>query len=139
MIASLWPIDCKSSAPEEGHLRLEPGACVGTYEIIGVLGVGGMGEVYRARDTRLKRDVAVKALPEQCSRHPESVARFQREAEVLAWVAQGKSNNSIGAILGISPRTVQKHLERTFTKLGVESRTAAAAQALAVVWDRGQT
>ncbi|HEV8539872.1 MAG TPA: helix-turn-helix transcriptional regulator [Nitrospiraceae bacterium] len=59
-----------------------------------------------------------------------------REAEVLAWVAQGKSNNMIGVILGISHRTVQKHLERTFHKLGVESRTAAATQALTVIWTK---
>src|SRR5262245_30436947 len=45
-----------------------------------------MGEVYRARDSRLKRDVAIKALPEEFSRNPESVARFQREAELLASV-----------------------------------------------------
>lgn len=50
-----------------------------------------------------------------------------READVLAWLAQGKSNVDIAAILAISPRTVQKHLERIFVKLGVESRTAAAA------------
>lgn len=66
----------------------------------------------------------------------EELSLTPREAEVLAWVAQGKSNNTIGMILGISPRTVQKHLERTFHKLGVESRTAAAAQALAAVWER---
>jgi DNA-binding CsgD family transcriptional regulator len=64
----------------------------------------------------------------------EHLGLTPREAEVLAWVAQGKSNSTIGTILGISPRTVQKHLERTFHKLGVESRTAAAAQALSVVW-----
>jgi len=57
-----------------------------------------------------------------------------RETEVLAWVAQGKSNGVIGTILGISPRTVQKHLERAFPKLGVESRTAAAVHALTCVW-----
>lgn len=64
----------------------------------------------------------------------ERLGLTPREAEVLAWVAQGKSNGVIGAILGISPRTVQKHLERTFSKLGVESRTAAAAHALTFVW-----
>ncbi|MFQ5779122.1 MAG: LuxR C-terminal-related transcriptional regulator [Terriglobia bacterium] len=53
-----------------------------------------------------------------------------REAEVLAWVARGKTNAEIGAILGLSPRTVQKHLERVFSKLGVENRTAAASIAL---------
>jgi DNA-binding CsgD family transcriptional regulator len=64
----------------------------------------------------------------------EGLGLTPREAEVLAWVAQGKSNGVIGTILGISPRTVQKHLERTFNKLGVESRTAAAAHALTFVW-----
>jgi DNA-binding CsgD family transcriptional regulator len=52
-----------------------------------------------------------------------------REAEVLAWVAEGKTNGEIGAILGARRRTVSKHLERVFAKLGVETRTAAAARA----------
>src|SRR5215475_1626375 len=55
-----------------------------TYEIIGLLGKGGMGEVYRARDAKLKREVAIKILPEEFSRYPGRVSRFQREAEVLA-------------------------------------------------------
>lgn len=70
-------------------------------------------------------------------RRLEGLGLTPREAEVLAWVTQGKSNGTIGVILGISPRTVQKHLERTFHKLGVESRTAAAAQALGLVWAKG--
>ena len=53
-----------------------------------------------------------------------------REAEVLTWIANGKSNSDIGAILDLSPRTINKHLERIFRKLGVENRTAAAAMAL---------
>jgi DNA-binding CsgD family transcriptional regulator len=53
-----------------------------------------------------------------------------REAEVLRWVAAGKSDAQIGAILGISPRTAQKHLQRLYEKLGVENRTAAAMRAL---------
>lgn len=57
----------------------------------------------------------------------EPAGLTRREADVLAWLAQGKSNVDIAAILAISPRTVQKHLERVFMKLGVESRTAAAA------------
>lgn len=56
-----------------------------------------------------------------------------REAEVLRWVAAGKTNRDVGAILGLSPRTVTKHLEHVFTKLGVETRTAAASRALAVL------
>src|SRR5207245_2055721 len=65
-------------------MRLQPGLRVGTYEITDILGAGGMGEVYRAHDTRLKRDVAIKALPEEFSSNPHRIARFEREAEVLA-------------------------------------------------------
>ena len=53
-----------------------------------------------------------------------------REAEVLRWIAAGKSDRQIGLILGMSPRTVQKHLQHLYEKLGVENRTAAAARAL---------
>src|SRR5512138_673654 len=65
-------------------MPLANGTRIGPYEITGSLGAGGMGEVYRARDTRLKRDVALKILPESFARDPERLARFQREAEVLA-------------------------------------------------------
>jgi serine/threonine protein kinase/Tol biopolymer transport system component len=60
------------------------GQRVGTYDILDLLGVGGMGQVYRARDTRLGRDVAVKVLPRLFSVDPERVARFEREAQLLA-------------------------------------------------------
>ncbi len=60
----------------------------------------------------------------------ESLGLSRREAEVLAWVAQGKTNADIGIIIDASPRTVGKHLERIYQKLGVETRTAAAARAL---------
>jgi len=52
----------------------------------------------------------------------------QREADVLAWASQGKSNKEVGSILALSARTVGKHLEHIYSKLGVESRTAAAAR-----------
>lgn len=60
------------------------GTRVGHYEILAPLGAGGMGEVYRARDVRLGRDVAVKTLPECFVKDPERMVRFEREAHVLA-------------------------------------------------------
>src|SRR5262245_46295465 len=60
------------------------GSLLGSHEIIDLLGKGGMGEVYRARDTKLKREVAIKILPDEFSRDPARLSRFQREAEVLA-------------------------------------------------------
>jgi eukaryotic-like serine/threonine-protein kinase len=65
-------------------LLVQPGVRLGPYEILSPLGVGGMGEVYRATDTNLKRAVAIKVLPESVAGDPERLARFQREAEVLA-------------------------------------------------------
>lgn len=61
------------------------------------------------------------------------LAMTPREAEVLLWISQGKSNRDIAAILELSPRTVNKHLEQIFTKLGVENRTAAAALAIRTI------
>src|SRR5438046_561696 len=60
------------------------GVQLGYHEITALIGRGGMGEVYRARDTKLKRDVAIKILPDEFSRDSDRVNRFQREAEVLA-------------------------------------------------------
>jgi eukaryotic-like serine/threonine-protein kinase len=65
-------------------MNFTPGTRIGPYEITALLGKGGMGEVYRARDAKLKRDVAIKTLPERFFSEPERVSRFQREAEVLA-------------------------------------------------------
>jgi serine/threonine protein kinase len=61
-------------------MALAPGARLGTYEILAFIGAGGMGEVWRARDTRLSRDVALKILPESLARDPDSLARLEREA-----------------------------------------------------------
>ncbi|PWT84170.1 MAG: serine/threonine protein kinase, partial [Blastocatellia bacterium] len=65
-------------------MPLSLGSRLGPYEILSLLGAGGMGEVYRARDTRLNRDVALKVLPEIFAADPHRLARFQREAQLLA-------------------------------------------------------
>src|SRR5215831_17112177 len=65
-------------------MALMVGTKLGSHEITAPLGKGGMGEVYRARDTKLKREVAIKILPEEFSRDADRISRFQREAEVLA-------------------------------------------------------
>jgi len=65
-------------------MLLPPGSRLGQYEVIAPLGAGGMGEVYRARDTRLGRDVALKILPESFAQDPDRLMRFEREAKTLA-------------------------------------------------------
>jgi serine/threonine protein kinase len=65
-------------------MPLRPGTRLGPYEVLALLGAGGMGEVYRARDTRLNREVAVKVLPERLAGEPEALARFRREAQAIA-------------------------------------------------------
>src|SRR5215203_684700 len=65
-------------------MSLPTGTRVGPYEIISALGAGGMGEVYRARDTKLNRDVAIKVLLASVAGDPDRLARFSREAQVLA-------------------------------------------------------
>jgi serine/threonine protein kinase len=72
-----------SSAPEPS-MTLSPGARLGPYEILAPLGAGGMGEVYRARDSRLEREVAIKVLPERLARDAEALARFERETKAIA-------------------------------------------------------
>ena len=65
-------------------MSLSAGTRLGQYEILGPIGAGGMGEVYRARDTKLHREVAIKVLPDMLANDPERLARFSREAQVLA-------------------------------------------------------
>ena len=65
-------------------MSLAAGDRLGSYEIVSPLGAGGMGEVYRARDRKLNRDVAIKVLPDALAADPDRVSRFEREAQVLA-------------------------------------------------------
>jgi len=85
---------------------------LGPYEIVSPLGAGGMGEVYRARDTRLDRDVAIKVLPEALARDKERILRFEREAKVLASL----NHPNIAAIYGFE--TISRAAGST-TNLGV--------------------
>ena len=78
-------------------MTLSAGTRLGPYEIRSPLGAGGMGEVYRARDERLKRDVAIKVLPGSLAGDSERLARFRREAQVLASL----NHSQIAAIYGL--------------------------------------
>ena len=84
-------------------MTLDPGTLIGHYEIKAQLGAGGMGEVYLATDTRLDRQVAIKALPAHLATDPDRLARFQREAKVLASL----NHPNIAQIYGIEESTVQ--------------------------------
>ncbi len=78
-------------------MPLAPGTKLGVYEITAQIGAGGMGEVYRAHDTSLDRDVAIKVLPDAFATDPERLARFEREAKVLASL----NHPNIAAIYGL--------------------------------------
>src|SRR5262245_36666157 len=65
-------------------MPLSPGTRLGSYEVRSAIGAGGMGEVYRALDTRLDREVAIKVLPDAVAKDPERLTRFEREAKALA-------------------------------------------------------
>jgi serine/threonine protein kinase/WD40 repeat protein len=78
-------------------MPLTIGARIGPYQILGALGAGGMGEVYRARDTKLERDVAIKILPEEFAADAEKIGRFRREAQILAAL----NHPQIAAIYGL--------------------------------------
>ena len=72
-------------------MPLSRGNKVGAYEVVEHIGAGGMGEVYRARDAKLERDVAIKVLPDDLAQDAERLARFQREAKLLAQLNHTKS------------------------------------------------
>jgi serine/threonine protein kinase len=78
-------------------MPLLPGTTLGPYQVTAKIGEGGMGEVYRARDTKLDRDVALKVLPQAFTDDPDRLARFEREAKVLASL----NHPNIGHIYGL--------------------------------------
>src|SRR3954463_16520274 len=127
---------------------LASGTRIGSYEIIDAIGAGGMGEVYRARDTKLRREIAIKILPEMFASDAGRVARFQREAELLATL----NHPHIAAIYGIDDssgvlalvlelvdgETLAERIERG--ALPLDDALAIAAQlvdALEAAHDRG--
>ncbi len=99
-------------------MTLVPGTKLGPYEILSPLGAGGMGEVYRARDPRLGRDVAIKALPTDFAQDPERMARFEREARLLATL----SHPNVAGIHGLEEANGAKYLVLEF----VDGETLAA-------------
>ena len=95
----LHPVGAKRPA-------LEPGTRLGAYEILAPLGAGGMGEVYRARDAKLRREVAIKVLPRKFSRDKERLERFQREAQLLAQL----NHTNIATLYGLEEQDGQLFL-----------------------------
>jgi serine/threonine protein kinase len=107
-------------------MPLTTGTRLGSFVIEAPLGAGGMGEVYRARDTRLKRDVALKVLPEAFAGDRERLARFQREAELLA----GLNHSNIATVYGSEQGAIVMEL--------VEGRTLEGRFAVETVIDYGR-
>src|SRR5438128_57964 len=87
-------------------MRLSAGTRLGPYEILAPIGAGGMGEVYKATDTKLGREVAIKILPAALSQDPERLARFEREAKVLASL----NHPNIAQIYGVENRALVMEL-----------------------------
>src|SRR6266851_6024033 len=87
-------------------MSLQAGSRLGPYEVLSAIGAGGMGEVYRARDTRLGRDVAIKILPDTFTHDRGRLARFRREAQVLAAL----NHPHIGGIYGLDEANGQQFL-----------------------------
>src|SRR5271168_242002 len=118
---------------------MNPAASIGHYRIVSKLGEGGMGAVYRATDTKLNRDVAIKVLPEALAADPDRLARFTREAQVLASL----NHPNIAAIYGVEERAlVMELIEGEDLKCPQPAEMAIAyakqiAEALEAAHDRG--
>ena len=123
-------------------MAISPGTCLGAFEIQSMLGAGGMGEVYRARDTRLNRDVALKILPELFAADPDRLARFEREAQALAAL----NHPNIAAVYGFEDRALVMELVEGETLADRIARGAILleealplARQIADALDRGRT
>ena len=128
-------------------MPLSPGTSLGGYEILSLLGVGGMGEVYRARDRKLGRDVALKVLPEAFGRDAARVSRFEREARLLAAV----NHPGIAAIYGaeeagetrylvlelVAGETLSDRMRRAMSLTDTLRITRQIAEALEAAHERG--
>jgi serine/threonine protein kinase len=120
-------------------LKMTPGTKLGSYKITALIGKGGMGEVYRATDTKLKREVALKVLPEVFARDPGRMIRFQREAEVLASL----NHPNIAHIYGVEESALAMELVEGETLAGpLPAETALnyakqIAEALEYAHERG--
>ena len=121
-------------------MALIAGTRLGPYEILAPIGAGGMGEVYKAHDTKLDRDVAIKVLPPDFAQDPERLARFEREAKVLASL----NHPNIAQIHGIEDRALIMELVEGQTLQGPLSLEIALdyakqiADALEAAHDKGK-
>ena len=91
-------------------MALQVGSRLGHYDVTALIGEGGMGQVYQARDTKLDRDVALKVLPEAFTQDPDRLARFEREAKVLASLNHPNTHRACAGPVDFRPS--QKRLTR---------------------------
>ncbi len=100
------------SARGEFRMSIEPGQTLAQYQVVDALGAGGMGEVWRAEDSKLGREVALKVLPEEFAKDPERMARFEREAKVLASL----NHPNIATLYGLESVSMARARTRTRTR-----------------------
>ncbi len=117
--AAWYLADGGRGQPGDAFTLTAPGAGGLQFSYLGMVG----GDEYLFRLSRMQAEGQEDILR-------QAFGLTQRESEVLLWIARGKSNRDIGDILGLSPRTVNKHLEQVYTKLGVENRASAAIKAI---------
>jgi serine/threonine protein kinase len=120
-------------------MSITSGSRLGVYEVLSPLGAGAMGEVWRARDTRLSREVALKVLPESLSRDHERLQRFEREAQVLASLNHPVSPRStVSRSQGRPPRARAGRgptLDERIKQAPPRRRAVAIARQIAEAWD----